>query len=71
MRVRSFPVLGKVIALQWASNDFGLELMDGMYDENALGQLLSDSSDFEISSYPGHGCWILTSRSLVPPSMEL
>jgi len=60
VRVKSFPLFGRVIAMQWKGNDFGLGTIDRLASDVSLHKPIMGSYDVEIEAYPEHGCWILT-----------
>jgi len=64
VRVRSVPVVGRVVDLHWKGNFKGNHISRLGQDVSLNQTLIRLKEDIEICSHPDHGCWsILSSRS--------
>jgi hypothetical protein len=70
VRVKTFPLFGKVVDLRWKGDDFSQEIIRRLNEDPLIRDPMMRSRDVEISAYPEHGCWILFTanpRKEAPP----
>ncbi len=64
VRVKSVPVVGQVVDLQWKGNFEGNRINRLSQDISLSQTLIRLKEDIEVHSHPDHGCWsLLSSRS--------
>ena len=82
VRVKTFPVLGRVVDLRWQGDDLGTGLIDLLKGDISLSGPLTTGTDLKIRYYGEHGCWIISTpwipsgllrswRAVLIPSAEL
>ena len=60
IRVKTIPLIGKVVNLHWKGKDIDLGLIDRLSDDGSLNKLIMYKHDLEIAANPEHSCWIVT-----------
>lgn len=64
VRVKSVPVVGRVVDLKWKGNFEGNKISQFSQDISLSQTLIRLKEDIEVHSHPDHGCWsLLSSRS--------
>ena len=71
VHLKSFPLLGKVVDLQWRGQDSQSGLIDRLMSDFSTRQAIMNIHALEIETYPSHGSWILTAWVWAAPSTEL
>ena len=74
VRVKKFPLLGRVGGVRWRGEDSGLGIVSRLNGAASIQNTIMRSddlkyADLEIRGYPEHGCWILNQNqehSIVP-----
>ena len=60
VRVKGFPLFGKVIDLRWEGEDFGLGIIDHLNSDISIRGSLMNSYDLKVMVDPVHSCWALS-----------
>ena len=71
VRVKSSPVFGKVVDLRWEGNDFGLGVISRLNSDTSIKHPIMESRDVTIHAHRVHRCWIISTETRDPPSLEL
>ncbi len=73
IRVKNFPLFGRVVDLHWEGDDLGLELIGRLNGETSIKNPLLRSGELSIRAYGEYGCWIISTHlgKVVFPSAEL
>ena len=68
-RVKSFPVFGKITAVNWRGEDFGSGLIESLDQDGRLTDLIRRVGDFEIRSHSnGFEGWTIQIKARLQPN---
>ena len=70
VRVKRFPIFGAVVGIRWTGRGLGREIADRLNADSLLKRPSIIDSDFEITSYPEHECWVLSAGKWRVPSRD-
>lgn len=70
LRLKGFPLFGKVIDCRWEGEDFGLGIIDRFNSEVSIREGLTNAYDLEIKANPAHSCWVLSPPDGREPSVD-
>jgi len=71
VRIKTFPLIGKVIDLQWKGKDYGLGIIGHLSSDNSIKPLIMSSRDVKIYANSDYRCWILSTKTWHAPSEEI
>jgi len=75
IRVKSFPVFGKVIDLRWEGGDYGTGVIDRLNSDHQLKEPIMKSHGVTITAISDYSCWIISTETETEtgdtPSREL
>jgi len=71
VRVKSFPLFGKVVDLRWKGWDSDLGIIGRLNSDAQLKQQIMESRDMTITAIGGYSCWIMSTQTRDVPSGEL
>jgi len=71
VRIKTFPLIGKVIDLQWKGKDYGLGIIGHLSSDDSIKPPMMRGRDVKISTNSDHRCWILSTKTWQAPSKEL
>ena len=71
IRVKTFPLVGKVVDVRWRGDDLGLGIINRLNGNISTKDLRVLNRDVKIRTFPEHGCWIISTETYVGPSEEL
>ncbi len=70
-RVKSSPLVGRVVDLRWEGEDFSLNIISRLNNDYQLRGPIMNSGDVSISAIGEYGCWIISTYTRDTPSREL
>jgi hypothetical protein len=59
---KNFPLVGRVVDLQWKGNDFGLGIIERLNNDILIKDLILGSSDVNIYGHRFHQCWTMSTE---------
>jgi len=68
VRMKTFPLFGKVVDLHWKGKDFGLEIISRLNSDTSLKDPIMRSRDVTIRAHGDHSCWIISTETRDIPS---
>ncbi len=68
VRVKSFPLLGKVVDLHWKGEDFGLGIISLLNYDMSIKHTIMRSHDVRIVAHGDYRCWIMSVSTQAIPS---
>jgi len=68
---KTFPVLSKVTDLRWKGKDLALGVISRLNSDISIKDPIRRSCDVNIRAHGYHSCWIISTKTRNPPSMEL
>ena len=68
---KSFPVFGKVAALVWRGKDSGVGVIEALNRDGSIDGPIMYSPDLAIQVDAKRRCWLLSTETRDPPSIEL
>jgi len=71
VRVKSFPLFGKVVDLRWEGRDSDLRIIGRLNSDDQLKQPIMESRDVTITAISDYSCWIMSTQTREVPSGEL
>jgi hypothetical protein len=71
VRVKSFPLVGRVVDLRWEGEDFGLGIISRLNSDYELKHPIMNSRDVIIRAHGDRNCWILSTKTRDAPSQEI
>lgn len=73
VRVKRFPLFGRVSDLRWEGDDLGLGLLNQLNGDISIKGSVLQSQDLRIRAYSEHKCWLIstTEGTALLPSAEL
>ena len=71
VRIKTFPLVGKVIDLQWKGKDYGLGIIGRLNSDNSINSPIMRSRDLTISANSEQRGWVLSTKTRDAPSQEL
>lgn len=71
IRVKRFPLSGKVVDLRWTGRDFGLGIISRLNSDMSIKQAIMSSRDVIINAHRDHMCWTISTRTRDVASGEL
>lgn len=71
VRVRSFPLFGRVIDLRWEGTDFHREIISRLSMEYSIKSPIMKSGDVTIEIHGIRKCWTISTMTSRAPSKEL
>jgi len=71
VRVKTFPLIGKVVDLHWKGKDFGMGIIGRLNSDISIKHPIMRSRNVEISAHGDHRCWIMSTRTDKVVSEEL
>lgn len=63
VRVKMFPLLGRVGDLRWKGKDFGLGVISRLNSDYELKHPIMKSRDLIIRAHGDHRCWIISTKT--------
>ena len=71
VRVKSLPIVGKVVDLRWKGGDSDLGIIGRLNSDDQLKQPIMESRDVTITAIRDYRCWIMSTQTRDVPSGEL
>ena len=69
VRVRSFPVFGRVIEVRWEGDDRTYGIGQQLSQDQVVKNLVIDTDDdVTVVARPDHGCWLIRRETAAAPS---
>ena len=71
VRVKTFPVFGRVIDVRWKGNDLGLGIAQRLSnDESIRGAIMGTRDEVTVQACSYLGCWLIVRDTEAAPSQE-